>query len=106
MLPRTMAELSVLGSCLIDRDAMPLCAALTVEMFEREQYQRMFRAMRGLHARSVPIDVITVSEEMKRAGEFDLSDLEWMAEILDAVPTAVNVAAHAEIVARYAEGPA
>lgn len=101
--PRTMAEMAVLGACLIDRDAMPkVLPILTTMMFEGQQHRRIFRAMGALNAQGTPIDVITVCEELRRAGKFDRADLEYLAQILDAVPTAVHVEAHAEIVRSYA----
>lgn len=100
--PRRMAELSVLGACLIDRDSPPLVVPmLAAYEFERQQHRRIFRAVLALHEAGCVIDVITVCEQMKRTGELEDNDLEHLAEILDAVPTAVNVVAHAAILRDY-----
>ena len=94
------AEASVLGGMLIDGDA----AARVVDfvddsMFYREAHRRLFRAMARLFERGAVIDPITVSEELKKVGELDgAGGLDYLASLLDAVPTAANIEYHARIV--------
>ena len=94
------AELSVLAGMLIDRDA----AARALEhvndsMFFREAHRRIFRAMTRLFERGDAIDVITASEELKKTDELEgIGGLEYLAQLLDAVPTAANIEYHARIV--------
>ena len=85
---------------LIDRDA----AARALEhvndsMFFREAHRRIFRAMTRLFERGDAIDVITASEELKKTDELEgIGGLEYLAQLLDAVPTAANIEYHARIV--------
>ncbi len=68
-------------------------------MFYREAHRRLFRAMTRLFERGDVIDVITLSEELKKTGELDAAGgLPYLAELLDAVPTAANIEYHAKIV--------
>ena len=94
------AEISVLGGMLIDRDAVARAVEhVNDSMFFKEGHRRMFRAMVHLFERGEAIDVITVSEELKKTGELDgAGGLEYLAQLLDAVPTAANIEYHARIV--------
>ncbi len=94
------AEISVLGGMLIDRDAVARAVEhVNDSMFFKEGHRRMFRAMARLFERGEAIDVITVSEELKKTGELDgAGGLEYLAQLLDAVPTAANIEYHARIV--------
>jgi replicative DNA helicase len=94
------AEIAVLGGMLIDTDAVARAVERVDDsMFYREAHRRLFRAMARLFGRGDVIDVITVSEELKKTGELDgVGGLEYLAQLLDAVPTAANIEYHARIV--------
>ncbi|MBT8395800.1 MAG: replicative DNA helicase, partial [Gemmatimonadetes bacterium] len=94
------AEVSVLGGMLIDRDAVAKAVEVVRDsMFYREANRRLFRAMTRLFERGDVIDVITLSEELKKTEELDAAGgLPYLAELLDAVPTAANIEYHAKIV--------
>ncbi|HZD03341.1 MAG TPA: replicative DNA helicase [Longimicrobiales bacterium] len=94
------AEISVLGGMLIDRDAVVRAVEVVNDsMFFREAHRRLFRAMARLFERGDVIDVVTVAEELKKTGDLEPSGgLEYLAELVDAVPTAANIGYHARIV--------
>ena len=94
------AEISVLGGMLIDRDAVTRAIEhVNDSMFFREAHRRLFRAMARLFERGDAIDVVTLSEELKKTEELDgVGGLEYLAQLLDAVPTAANIEYHARIV--------
>ena len=94
------AEASVLGGMLIDGDAVARVVEFVDDsMFYRESHRRLFRAMIRLFERGSVLDVITVSEELKKAGELEnAGGLEYLASLLDAVPTAANIEYHGRIV--------
>jgi len=94
------AEVSVLGGMLIDRDAVARAVEVVRDsMFYREAHRRLYRAMTRLFERGDVIDVITLSEELKKTDELDAAGgLPYLAELLDAVPTAANIEYHAKIV--------
>ncbi|NJD19247.1 MAG: replicative DNA helicase [Gemmatimonadetes bacterium] len=94
------AETAVLGGMLIDREAVSRAIEHVNEsMFYRESNRRLYRAMVRLYERGGVIDVITVSDELKKTAELDAAGgLDYLASLVDAVPTAANVEYHARIV--------
>ncbi|HKK28234.1 MAG TPA: replicative DNA helicase [Gemmatimonadota bacterium] len=93
------AEISVLGGMLIDGDAV----ARAIERiddgaFYREANRRIFRAMARLYGRGEVIDVVTLSDELKSAGDLEAAGgMAYLARLVDAVPTAANIEYHCNI---------
>ena len=96
----TEAETAVLGGMLIDREAVTRAIeVLNDGMFYREANRRLYRAMVRLFERGDVIDVITVSEELKKTGELESSGgFDYLGQLVDAVPTAANIEYHARII--------
>jgi replicative DNA helicase len=94
------AEQAVLGAMLLDQDAALRAAELVDDsMFYREAHRRLFRAMLALTEQRTVIDHITLRDELLRRGELEVAGgLEYLAELVDAVPTAANIEFHAKIV--------
>jgi len=94
------AETAVLGGMLIDGEAVTrVIEILSDGMMYREGNRRIFRAMVRLFERGDVIDVITIAEELKKTGELDSSGgLDYLGQLVDAVPTAANIEYHANIV--------
>ncbi len=94
------AEISVLGGMLLDPQAVVrVIEILDDSMFYREANRRLFTSMVRLFQTSQVIDVITLSEELKKTGELEQAGgVTYLAELLDAVPTAANIEYHARIV--------
>jgi replicative DNA helicase len=93
------AEISVLGAMLIDGDAVAQAVELVDDThFYREANRRIFRAMSRLYGRGEVIDVVTLSDELKSGGELDAAGgMSYLAQLVDAVPTAANVEYHCGI---------
>jgi replicative DNA helicase len=85
---------------LMDRDAVDRVNEVVDDtMFFREGNRRIFRAMVALAERGDVIDPLTLSEELSRRGELQASGgKDYIAFLVDAVPTAANVEYHAKIV--------
>ncbi len=94
------AEVSVLGGMLIDGDAVAKAVeVLDDSMFYREGHRRVFRSMARLFQRGEVVDPTTVAEDLRQTGEMEQAGgLPYLAELLDAVPTAANIDYHARIV--------
>src|SRR5262249_43556405 len=94
------AEQAVLAAMMLDQDAALRAAELVDDtMFYREGHRRLYRAMLGLTERRVVIDHITLRDELLRRGELESAGgLEYLADLVDAVPTAANLEFHAKIV--------
>ncbi|MDX1495154.1 MAG: replicative DNA helicase [Longimicrobiales bacterium] len=94
------AETAVLGGMLIDRDAVTrVIEILSDGMMYREGNRRIFRSMIRLFERGDVVDVITVAEDLKKTGELESAGgLDYLGQLVDAVPTAANIEYHANIV--------
>ena len=66
------AEQSVLGSMLIDRDAViEVADFLRPEDFYRQAHGRIYAAMLELSERREPVDIVTVAEALERTGDLE-----------------------------------
>ncbi len=94
------AEISVLGGMLIDADAVARAVELVDEsMFYREANRRLYRAMRRLFERGEAIDPVTLTDELRGSGELDsVGGPAYLAELMEAVPTAANIEYHGKII--------
>ncbi len=94
------AEQAVLGAMMLDQDAALRASELLDDsLFYRESHRRLFRAMRRLTEQRVVIDHITLRDELSRTGELEeAGGVGFLAELLDAVPTAANLEFHVRIV--------
>jgi replicative DNA helicase len=94
------AEQSVLGGILLDNTALDrLVEVLQAEDFYREAHRKIFRGMQRLSERSEPVDLITLSEELRGRGELaDVGGAAYLGELAERVPTAANILQYARIV--------
>lgn len=98
------AEQSVIGSMLMDKDAIiTVSEILTDEDFYNHQYAVLFDAMVSLFNEGKPVDLITLQNKLK---ENDIPQeaisLEFIRDIIAAVPTSANVKYYANIVSEKA----
>lgn len=94
------AEQSVLGSILLDPDAIvSVMEFLTPEDFYRVNHQVIFTAMIELNNESAPIDVLTVSERLNQNKQLENAGGQlYLLELAEKVPTAANVEYYSKIV--------
>ena len=94
------AEMSVVGSMLLDRDAITEATeVLDKEDFYYRQYGIMFEAIRELYNEDKPVDLVTVRDRLQRDGAPpEMQSADFLKDLLSAVPTSVNARAYAEIV--------
>lgn len=93
------AERSVLGSMLRDNFIIDDLSALQDFHFYTDAHQKIFRAVIDLHNKAVPIDLITLAEELKLRGQIeDVGGYGYLGELWDAAPTAANALFYAQIV--------
>lgn len=94
------AEQSVLGAVLIDKDAIiNIAEFLRPEHFYKENHGVIYSAMLSLYEKREPIDLVTLSSELKKLGNFDdVGGAVYLAELANFVPTAANVAYYGQIV--------
>jgi len=94
------AEQAVLGAMLLDQDAALKAAEILDDtMFYKESHRLLFRSMLSLTERGDVIDPVTLRDELSRRGDLDRAGgMEYLAALVDVVPTAANIDYHAKIV--------
>lgn len=94
------AEQSVLGSVLIDKEVLStITEIITGKDFYREDHKEVYEAVMDLYERGEPIDLITVSEQLKTRGTLDsIGGLPYLTNLANVVPTTANAKHYAKIV--------
>ena len=99
------AEQAVLGAMLLKPDAVTTAAEeLTADDFYRETHRLIFEAMMELKERTEPVDLVTLTEQLKKADKLaKIGGIPALSLIANSVPTAANVHYHARIVHEKAQ---
>ncbi|WP_455716605.1 replicative DNA helicase [Anaerosporobacter sp.] len=94
------AEQSVVGSMIMDKDAITTASEIiSSEDFYQHQYGLLFDAMVELFNEGKPVDLITLQEKMKEKElPSELSSIDFIRDLMSAVPTSANVKYYANIV--------
>ncbi len=94
------AEMSVLGAMMIDEDAVgKVVEILDSPHFYRTVHQKIFASARTLYEKNEPVDLITLSDELKRQKQLEeIGGSYYLTELADSIPSAANVEHHARIV--------
>lgn len=95
------AESSLLGSLLIDSDGfIKIADQISGADFYDERHRIIFEAMRALHDKRSPLDILTLSEQLKNGDQLDvIGGASYLTELTNSVPTAAHLEQYAEIVA-------
>jgi replicative DNA helicase len=98
------AEQAVLGSILLNRDAIVAVASwLQAEYFYMQRHGQIYEAMLACYNARIPPDVRTVSEELRRRDRLEgVGGIVYLAQLVDQVPTSYHVEYYARIVERTA----
>ncbi len=97
------AERSVLGAMLLNPDAVGVAIEILREtagdVFYVEAHQHVYAAIVGLFRANVPVDAVTVVDQLTKDGHLEASGgASYVAELSGAVPTSANVEHYARIV--------
>lgn len=98
------AEMSMLGAVLIDEDVLANITdkIKTIDFYDK-RHESIFAAMIRLYERHQPVDLLTLSDELKRRDELELiGGSAYLTELTNYVPTAAHAEAYAELVAQKA----
>ena len=95
------AEYAVLGSLLIDADAInAVREVLKPEAFYMEQNKWIYEALLALNDRNQPADLITVCDELRKQGLMEeLGGEPYIIGLINEVPTSINAVHYAILVA-------
>jgi replicative DNA helicase len=93
------AEKAVLGSMLIEKEAIEKVVGILKENnFYKDAHKKIFSVIIHLYDNNQPIDIITVTEELKKRGELDfVGGVDYITELINTVPTSANVEYYANI---------
>lgn len=94
-------EEAVLGAVMIEQDAInDVIDILKDETFYVDAHQRIWRAIRMLYQSQIPVDLLTVTEQLKKNGDLDSAGGPfYIAQLTNKVGSAANVEYHARIMA-------
>ena len=94
-------EQAVLGALLIDNESLSdAIDSLQAEYFYVPKHQKIFEAIVNLFNNTKPVDILTVSEELKRLEYFDkIGGLAYISELTNNVASSSNTEFHARIIA-------
>lgn len=94
------AEQSVIGSMIMDKQAIITAAELlSAEDFYHKQYGIMFQAMTDMNNEGRPIDIVTLQDCLKEKNvPAEVYSLEFIRDLISAVPTSANIRQYAKIV--------
>ncbi len=95
-------EQAVLGALMLERNAVnEAIDILQTESFYVEAHKRIFDAILGLFRNDQPIDILTVTEELKKRGELDVvGGPFYISQLTNKVASSANVEYHARIISQ------
>lgn len=102
ILPHSMeAEQSVIGSMIMDREAIVVASEIILgDDFYNKQYGILFDTMVELNDEGKPVDLVTLQDRLKEKDvPPEVSSLEFIRDLITAVPTSANIKYYANIVA-------
>ncbi|MDP2735434.1 MAG: replicative DNA helicase [bacterium] len=94
------AEVSLLGSLMMDRDAiLKVADFLEPRDFYKKAHQSIYRAAEELFEKGEPIDLLSMASKLKEKSQLEeVGGNSYLTELINSVPTASHVMAYAKIV--------
>src|SRR3989338_7045483 len=99
------AEQSLLGALLIDKDSIVRISEILhpSNFYRTEQHGPIFEAVQSLFEKREPIDLVTVTEELKRKGFYDkVGGSAYLTTLVNVVPTSAHIEHYAKIIKGHA----
>jgi replicative DNA helicase len=94
-------EAGVIGSMILDRDVMPKVLSILPDgnLFYKPEHQRIFDSLMELYMSGKPLDAIMLRDELERRGQLaEVGGVDYIARILDSVPSSANAEYYSRIV--------
>jgi len=94
------AEMAVLGSMLLDDNAIGVAVeTIRANSFYKDSHRKIFEAILSLFNNSKAVDLITMTDELKRLGILDeIGGVSYLTELANSVPSAANINHYVTIV--------
>ncbi len=95
-------EEAVLGALMLEQNALTaVIDILNPEVFYKEAHQIIYKAIHKLFAKSEPIDILTVTNELKSSGELELiGGAYFITQLTNRVASTANIEYHARIISQ------
>ena len=95
-------EEAVLGALMLDKEALTIVLdILRSDSFYLDAHQLVYKAMLRLFEKSQPIDLLTVTEELKKSGDLDaVGGPYYLVELTNKVASAANIEYHSRLIAQ------
>jgi len=95
-------EEAVLGALMLEKDALNTVAEiLRPETFYKESHQRIYTAIQKLFNKSEPVDILTVTNELKNSGELELiGGPFYITQLTNRVASSANIEYHSRILSQ------
>ncbi len=94
------AEMAVLGSMLLDENAIGVAIeTIRVNSFYKDSHRKIFEVALSLFNNGKPVDLITLTDELKRMGILEeIGGVSYLTELANSVPSAANINHYVTIV--------
>jgi replicative DNA helicase len=95
-------EEAVLGALMLEKEAVnTVIDILQPKSFYKEIHQKIFSAIQDLFQKSEPVDILTVTNELKQRGELDIiGGAYYITQLTNRVASAANIEFHARIISQ------
>jgi len=96
----TDLEEAVLGALMLEKDALSsVIDILKPEVFYRDNHQKIFRAIQVLFEKTSPVDILTVTAQLRQQGELEMiGGAYYITELTNRVASAANIEFHSRII--------
>ncbi len=93
-------EEAVLGALMLEKDALSsVIDILKPEVFYKDNHQKIFAAIRHLFERTSPVDILTVTAQLRQQGELEMiGGAYYITELTNRVASAANIEYHSRII--------
>jgi len=93
-------EEAVLGALMLEKDALSsVIDILKPEVFYKDNHQKIFQAIKQLFEKSSPVDILTVTAQLRQLGELDMiGGAYYITELTNRVASAANIEFHSRII--------
>jgi replicative DNA helicase len=93
-------EEAVLGAIMLEKDALTsVIDILKPEVFYKDQHKVIYQAIIKLFSRSEPVDILTVTSELKKSGDLEVAGgAYYITQLTNRVASSANVEYHAHII--------
>ncbi len=95
-------EEGVIGAVMVDREGLSqVIEILSPQSFYKDSHSRIYSAALTLHKRNEPVDILTITQELKKTNELEIIGGAWyITQLTNRISSAANIEFHARIVAQ------